>query len=56
MTRNLDSVLGEADQLKVDMIKIDVEGAELEVLKGAQDTLFDNDELILLMDSSLSRC
>ena len=50
MTRKLDSVLREANQTRVDMIKIDVEGAELEVLKGARQALSDNLNIVLLMD------
>lgn len=50
VTKRLDSVLKEADQASVDMIKIDVEGAELEVLKGARETLSNNNDLVLTMD------
>ncbi len=50
MTRKLDSVLREANQARVDMIKIDVEGAELEVLKGARQALSNNSDIVLLMD------
>jgi FkbM family methyltransferase len=46
----LDSVLGTLGNKQVDMIKIDVEGAELEVLRGAQATLKYNPEIILLID------
>jgi FkbM family methyltransferase len=35
----LDNVLSGLNLEKIDWIKIDVEGAELEVLKGLQDTL-----------------
>ena len=37
--RPLDSILKESGVNRVDVIKIDVEGAELLVLKGAQETL-----------------
>ncbi len=48
--RTLDSILDEAGNIGVDMIKIDVEGAEMEVLQGAS-TMFDNNsELIVLLD------
>lgn len=50
MTRRLDSVLGEANQARVDMIKIDVEGAELEVLEGARQALSNNSGIVCLMD------
>ena len=50
VTRTLDSVLKEAHQCNVDMIKIDVEGFELEVLQGAYSTLSSNRDIILLID------
>ena len=49
ITKKLDSVL-EKREHKVDMLKIDVEGAELEVLKGAYKTLVNNRNVILLID------
>jgi FkbM family methyltransferase len=49
-TRALDSVLEEANQFKVDVMKVDVEGAELEVLKGAYSTLSNNRNIVLLVD------
>jgi FkbM family methyltransferase len=48
--RALDTVLEETGQEKVDMIKIDVEGAELEVLRGAIRTLSSNKGIRLLLD------
>ena len=48
--RTLDSILGEVVDIQVDMIKIDVEGAEMEVLKGASLMLENNPDLIMLLD------
>jgi len=48
--RALDDVLGDIECKHVDMIKIDVEGAELKVLEGAKSTLSNNKEIILLID------
>jgi len=41
-TKTLDQVVGELGLSKVDFIKIDVEGAELDVLKSATKTLEEN--------------
>ncbi len=49
-TRPLDAVLAELGVEQVDMMKIDVEGADMQVLRGAQKTLVDNRDLILLID------
>ena len=49
-TRTLDSVLHEAALPKADMIKIDVEGWELPVLRGAIQTLRSSDGAIVLLD------
>ena len=49
-TRTLDSVLQEATDGVAYMLKIDVEGAEFEVLKGACDTLSNNIDIIVLLD------
>lgn len=48
--RRLDTVLNEFGTGRVDVIKIDVEGAELRVLAGARDALMRNKRLVLLMD------
>ena len=48
LTRRLDDVLEERRIEKVDIIKIDVEGADLMVLRGAQRTLRQNDVSILM--------
>ena len=50
MTRTLDSVLREIDRPKIDMIKIDVEGWELPVLRGALDTIRSNGQAVVLLD------
>ncbi|MGH9432797.1 MAG: FkbM family methyltransferase [Terriglobia bacterium] len=48
--RTLDSVLAEIGQRVADVIKIDVEGAELEVLRGAEGTLRANPQITVIMD------
>ncbi len=48
--KTLDAVLDELDHPRIHMIKIDVEGAELEVLRGASDTLVANPGIIVLLD------
>jgi FkbM family methyltransferase len=48
--RTLDSFLEELGQDRVDMIKVDVEGAELEVLRGARETLRRNPDIVLLLE------
>jgi len=49
--RTLDSVLEDVDfNDPIDVMKIDVEGAELQVLKGASDILIQSNNLIILMD------
>ena len=49
-TRKLDSILKEENINEVDFIKIDVEGAELEVLIGSQDYLKNKKNLVITMD------
>lgn len=49
-TQTLDSVLDEMGCATVDMMKVDVEGAELRVLKGARDTLQRNPNVILFLE------
>jgi len=48
--RTLDSVLTETKVGRVDVMKIDVEGAELALLKGAVETLAGKRKMALLMD------
>jgi len=48
--RTLDDFITEICQDHVDMIKIDVEGAELQVLRGAGRTLSKNKQVVLLID------
>ncbi len=50
LTRTLDSVLREIARPGIDMIKIDVEGWELPVLRGALDTLRSSERAIVLLD------
>jgi FkbM family methyltransferase len=49
-TRRVDSLLEELGMQSVDVMKIDVEGAELQVLKGAVRTLRTNPDVVLLID------
>ena len=50
-TRRLDSFLEEIQfKAQVGMIKIDVEGSEMNLLRGAAKTLADQDDIILLID------
>lgn len=48
--RTLDSIFEETGNTHVDMIKIDVEGAEMDVLRGASVMFENNPELIVLLD------
>ena len=48
--RTLDAVLAETDDPGVDVIKIDVEGAELAVLRGAERTLRDERLFAVLLE------
>lgn len=45
-TKTLDTIIKELGIKRVNFIKIDVEGAELEVLRGAEETLKENDPFI----------
>ncbi|WP_166437268.1 FkbM family methyltransferase [Niastella caeni] len=47
-TKKLDQVLGA--ETKVDFVKIDVEGAEFKVLKGAENTITNNPNINLLLE------
>jgi len=49
-TRTLDSYLHELGREHVDMMKIDVEGAEMQVLRGARTTLGKNPNMILFLE------
>lgn len=49
-TRKLDDLIGESPLPRVDLVKIDVEGAELVVLRGATELLSRSGALTLLID------
>lgn len=49
-TRTLDNLLRELKVGAVNILKIDVEGAELQVLRGAAETIRANPDMILLLD------
>jgi FkbM family methyltransferase len=49
-SNTLDNILNENNMQRVNYVKIDVEGAELEVLKGAINTLSSNKDLTLLIE------
>jgi FkbM family methyltransferase len=48
--RTLDSLLPELGAVPVNMLKIDVEGAELQVLKGCTETVRSNPHILVLLD------
>jgi FkbM family methyltransferase len=52
--KTLDNVLKELSISKVDWIKIDVEGAELMVLEGSQETLAQNKNLKIILEVTSS--
>lgn len=49
-TRTLDNLLRELEVRAVNVLKIDVEGAELQVLKGATETIRANPDMVILLD------
>lgn len=49
-TRTLDNLLRELKVRAVNILKIDVEGAELQVLKGATETIRANPDMVILID------
>lgn len=49
-TATLDSILDTLSVSQVDVMKVDVEGAELSVLEGARRTLMTNPHIVLLID------
>ncbi|MES2284321.1 MAG: FkbM family methyltransferase [Bacteroidota bacterium] len=52
----LDDVLKNAGIQKVDFIKIDVEGAEYEVLAGAKELLFSENKPVIIFESAENLC
>ena len=46
----LDNILHKIQIKRVNWIKIDVEGAEFEVLKGAHNTILNNKDIVILME------
>ena len=53
--RRLDEVLAEMNVSRVDLVKLDVEGAELEVILGAQDLLSSPDAPVICFEHGVRR-
>jgi FkbM family methyltransferase len=49
-TRTMDALIAQAGNPPVHVMKVDVEGAEMQVLRGAEETLAHNREIVLLLD------
>ena len=47
--KSLDTLMGELNIKRIDLLKIDAEGAELEILKGGKETLIKNPQMKMVI-------